>query len=240
MAYVRSAHATAHLAPLGGLVLSLCIGPPIAQGQDRGLPPENIPAPHDTLARSVGALRPGDVLKIAVYRDKEISGDYLIDSRGFLQMPGVGVITAAGLDPAQVTDRIRQGLIKRGFESPEIAVQPLVRVSVLGEVRTPALLPVEPGTSLIRLLSIAGGPSERADLRRVRVIRDGRVYEVDVGSGLGGSAAGRVVLFSNDVVVVPRRSGWTQENFAFLLGSVSALATVINLIVSLNIQRGRK
>ncbi|GAC1515867.1 MAG: hypothetical protein NVS1B4_08150 [Gemmatimonadaceae bacterium] len=215
-------------------MVALCLTGTLTTAQEKGLPPETIPAPRDTLARSVGALRPGDVLKIAVYRDKEISGDYLIDSRGNLQMPGVGVIAAAGLDPAQVTDRIRQGLMKRGFESPEIAVQPLVRVSVLGEVRTPALLPVEPGTNLIRLLSIAGGPTERADLGRVRVIRDGRVYEVDVGSGLGGSAAGRVVLFSNDVVVVPRRSGWTQENLSLILGSVSAIATVVSLIVTLN------
>jgi hypothetical protein len=35
---------------------------------------------------------------IAVFRDKELSGDYPIDARGYVQTPGLGVIKAAGLD----------------------------------------------------------------------------------------------------------------------------------------------
>ena len=46
------------------------------------------------------------------------------------------------------------------------------------------------------------------DRPRVRVIRDGRVFEVNFGSALEGSAAGRVILYSNDYVMVPRRRGF--------------------------------
>ena len=39
-----------------------------------------------TVARNVGVMRPGDVLDIAVYREREMTGKYLIDSRGVVQI----------------------------------------------------------------------------------------------------------------------------------------------------------
>lgn len=188
---------------------------------------------RDSLSRSVGVLRPGDAVKIAVYRDSELTGEYLIDSRGQLQIPGLGVIQAAGLDPDQLKTSIRQALIQLGTTNPQIAVQPLVRVSVLGEVRNPALYPVDPGISLIQLLTIAGGPTPNANLRRTRVVREGRVFEVDLESALTGSAAGRVVLYSNDVVVVPKKTGFTRETMQFALGLTTTALSIATLIVTL-------
>jgi polysaccharide export outer membrane protein len=193
------------------------------------LPP---PPTRDSVVRNVGVLRSGDALKIVVYRDKELSGEYLIDSRGQVQIPGLGVINAAGLDPTQVKDTLRAALLKRGFTDPEIAVQPLIRVSVLGEVRQPALYPVDPGMSLIQLVTIAGGPTASANLKRTRVVREGRVFEVDLQSALAGSASGRVVLYSNDVVVVPKRTGFTRENLSFILGLTSTAVTIATFIVA--------
>jgi polysaccharide export outer membrane protein len=187
------------------------------------------PTVQDTIARSVGALRPGDVLKIAVFRDKELTGEYPIDARGYVQIPGLGVIKAAGLDPTEVTDRLRLGLIERGFARPEISVQPLIRVSVLGEVRSPNVYPVDPGTSLLQLLTVAGGPTDRARLKDTRVIRDGHAFRVDMDGGLRGSAAGRVVLYSNDVVVVGRKKGFTNENLGLTLTAASLVIAVLNI-----------
>ena len=186
----------------------------------------------DSLSRSVGVLRPGDAVKIAVFRDTELTGEYLIDSRGQLQIPGLGVIQAAGLDPDQLKTSIRQALIQLGTTNPQIAVQPLVRVSVLGEVRAPALYPVDPGISLIQLLTIAGGPTPNANLRRTRVVREGRVFEVDLESALTGSASGRVVLYSNDVVVVPKKTGFTRETLQFVLGLTTTALSIATLIIT--------
>ena len=187
----------------------------------------------DTTAPSVGVMRAGDALRIVVYKEKDLSGEFLIDSRGQLQMPGVGVIQAAGLDPQQIKDRLREAMLQRGLIAPDISVQPLIRVSVLGEVRAPALYPVDPGTSLIQLLTIAGGPTTSANLRQTRVVRQGRVFEVDLQSALVGSAAGRVVLYSNDVIVVPKRSGFTRENVSFVLGLATSALALATFIVTL-------
>lgn len=195
---------------------------------------QNVPPPpppaQDTLpSRRVGVLRPGDLLKIAVFRDKELSGDYPIDARGYVQIPGLGVIKAAGLEPTDVTDRLRLALVERGFARPEISVQPMIRVSVLGEVRSPNVYPVDPGTSLLQLLTVAGGPTERARLKDTRVIRDGQAFRVDMESGLKGSAAGRIVLYSNDVVVVDRKKGLTGENLGLTLTAASLMLTILNI-----------
>ncbi|HUQ82031.1 MAG TPA: polysaccharide biosynthesis/export family protein [Gemmatimonadaceae bacterium] len=206
-------------------VLLVC-APLVVAGAQNPVPP---PAATDTTQRSVGALRPGDVLKIVVFRDKELSGDYPIDARGFVQIPGLGVIKAAGLDPTDVTDRLRLALVERGFARPEISVQPLIRVSVLGEVRSPNIYPVDPGTSLLQLLTVAGGPTDRARLRDTRVIREGRAFRVDMESGLKGSAAGRIVLYSNDVIVVGRRRGLTGENLGYTLSAASLVLAVLNI-----------
>jgi len=194
---------------------------------------QTLPPPRSlsdtTPQRSVGVLRPGDVLKIAVFRDKELSGDYPIDARGYVQIPGLGVIKAAGLEPTDVTDRLKLALVERGFARPEISVQPMIRVSVLGEVRSPNVYPVDPGTSLLQMLTVAGGPTDRARLKDTRVIRDGRAFKVDMDAGLKGSAAGRIVLYSNDVVVVARKKGLTGENLGLTLTAASLVLAILNI-----------
>jgi len=198
----------------------------IAAGAQTPVPP---PRAADTTQRDVGALRPGDALKIVVFRDKELSNEYPIDARGYVQIPGLGVIKAAGLDPTEVTDRLRLALIERGFARPEISVQPLIRVSVLGEVRAPNVYGVDPGTNLLKLLTVAGGPTDRARLKDTRVIRDGQAFKVDMESALNGSAAGRIVLYSNDVIVVGRRKGLTGENLGLTLTVASLALTILNI-----------
>lgn len=184
-------------------------------------------------SRNVGVMRSGDVLDIVVYREREMSGKYLIDSRGIVQIPGLGDIMAAGLTPTEIKQRLSEQLVRRGVASPEIAVSPLIRVSVLGEVRTPGLLPVDPGTTLIQLLTIAGGPTDRANLRRAYVVRETQRFPVDLQSALAGSPTGRVVLYSNDVLVVPRRGGLTRENIGFALTGIGALLSIATLVVTL-------
>jgi len=196
-----------------------------ALGAQTPAPPRTDTVPQ----RSVGALRPGDVLRVVVFRDKELSNEYPIDARGYVQIPGLGVIEAAGLSPTEVTDRLRLALIERGFARPEISVQPLIRVSVLGELRAPNVYPIDPGTSLLQLLTVAGGPTDRAKLKDTRVIRDGKAFRVDMESALNGGAAGRIVLYSNDVVVVSRKRGLTTENLGLTLTVASLVLAILNI-----------
>lgn len=190
--------------------------------------PDSTPA-----GRPGGVLRGGDLLKIVVFRNKELTGDYIIDTQGRLVIPGLGVFTAAGLTPRQVEDGLRQLLACQGIR-PDVSVQAQIRVSVLGEVRNPGVFPVDPGVTLLQLLTAAGGETPRADLSHARVIRQGRNYPVNLQAALSGGSSGSIVLNSNDVLIVPKKSGLTREDASILLGVVSALITVANLVVTIS------
>jgi len=206
------------------LACSLVAAPAVAQDNAT-------PIQLDTAARLTGALRQGDILQLKVYRDSELSGKYVIDAKGEVQIAGLGTIRAAGLTPSQVSERMVEAMRARGFRDPELAISPQIRVSVLGEVRLPQLYTVDPGVSLIQLLTLAGGPADHADLQHTRVIRDGREFIVDLQSALAGSPAGRVGLYSNDVVYIPKRGGLTRENAAFILSLVTTGLTLVTAIL---------
>jgi protein involved in polysaccharide export with SLBB domain len=205
-----------------------------AQAQDSTRAALPAPPVVDTTARPTGALRQGDILNLKVYRDSELSGKFLIDARGDVQIPGLGTIRAAGLTPTEISDRLVDAMRSRGFRDPELAIQPEIRVSVLGQVRLPELYSVDPGVSLIQLLTLAGGPTDVADLRHTRVIRDGREFIIDLQSALSGSPAGRVGLYSNDVVYIPKKGGLTKENVTFIVTIASASLSLLTTILLLS------
>jgi polysaccharide export outer membrane protein len=183
------------------------------------LPPPRV---SDTTGRPTGTLRPGDILLLKVYRDSELSGSYPIEANGSVQIPGLGTIRAAGLRPDQVSEAMVEAMRSKGFREPELAVRPAIRIAVLGQVRIPQLYSIDPGLSLLQVMTLAGGPTDRADLKHTRVIRDGKPYLVDIEAALRGSAAGRVALYSNDVVYVPPKHGLTKENVTFIVSIAGA------------------
>jgi protein involved in polysaccharide export with SLBB domain len=214
------------------LLLAPCLGVRAARAQDTTATAPAQPGGE----RPVGVLRPGDVVRLIVYRQKELDGEYVIDSRGTIQVPGLAAFQLGGLTPMQAMDRVREAFLVRGTREPDFALLPLIRINVLGEVHQPGLMLVDPGTSLLQLIARAGGPTDRADLAKTRVNRQGRIVRVDLQRALEGSASGAVVLNSNDVVFIPRKGGLTRENVGFWLSFAGIFVTVINLVVT--IQRG--
>src|SRR5687767_12958758 len=210
-------------------VLSLAAGLPL-RAQDIPLPP---PPPSDTISRNIGTVRAGDLLAVVVFQHPELSGTYPIDPNGYVNIAGIGSFRVAGLAPSELKARFAREMAPR-ILNPEFTVLVQIRVFVIGEVARAGLHPVEPGTTLLQMLAIAGGPTALADLRHTSVIRDNRRLQVDLESGLAGSAAGSVVLFSNDQVIVDRKRGLlTRENVAFLMGGITAALTLANVIISL-------
>ena len=156
-----------------------------------------------------------------------------------MQIPGLGVLRVAGLTPSGATERLTAALRDRGFRTPEIAVWPEIRISVLGEVRTPGLYSVEPGASLIEVVTLAGGPTPHANLGHTQVVRDRHVRVVDLRQAIGEGPRRRepdsvspiLTLYSNDIVFVPpQRSVFTQENITLAATFLSVVLSAVTLI----------
>lgn len=220
-----------------GLVIVLLVAsvwPAVGRAQQAQ--PCTVPAAADTAAHAAGALRTGDLLKINIFRQKELSGDYIIDPQGRIVIAGLGAVPAAGLTPPQVEDDLKALLACRGYPT-EVSVQAQIRVSVLGAVRAPGLFPVDPATKVLQIITLAGGQTPDADLAHTRIVRNGRSYSLDLGSALAGRPdgdAGGVVLQSGDVVYVPKRSGFSQAEWGLVFSGLATLTSMLTMFVTLS------
>jgi protein involved in polysaccharide export with SLBB domain len=135
-------------------------------------------------------------------------------------------VVVAGLDVPGAESRIREVLA--GLESnPRFVIQPLLRVSVGGEVRQPSLYTLPPETSIAEAVALAGGATERGRMDRVRLFRDGAEFRVDLTEPQGGLA--QAPIRSGDQIFVQRRVSVFRDYIAPAGSITAALASIISL-----------
>ena len=128
-------------------------------------------------------LYAGDGVRIIVWQDISVdrigqidnlnlAGDYLIDGAGNLVIPIVGETRAAGYSAETLAQVIQE---KLAIKTIRIVCLPLMRVTVLGAVNRPGSYLIEPRDSLWELVSLAGGPANNADMKKIMVQRGGRI-----------------------------------------------------------------
>lgn len=172
-----------------------------------------------------GVLRPGDLVKVTVYRQEELSGDFAIQGDGTLAHPLYRGVRVAGRPLSEVQAAVGEN-VARFVANPQFVVQPLLQVAVEGEVGDPKLYQVAPETTLRQAISLAGGPGARGRLDRVRLIRDNTTYMLDLSSELG---SGRVLVHSGDEIFVTRRRDVLREVVQPMASIVAATAALVNL-----------
>lgn len=176
------------------------------------------------------ALRPGDVVKIQVWQHEELSGEFPVDENHNLLFPIMGELNVRGLSVQELRARIRSEL-GRLFTNPYVAIIPLFRVSVLGEVMRPGLYSVDPTLSIYDLVAVAGGPSRYANQRNLRLIRDGELYPIPLtAASIARSTLRELGVRSGDQLLVPRTT-LTREDWVLIL-QMGNLA--VGLLVLLN------
>lgn len=183
-------------------------------------------------SRAAGALvQPGDVFRITVWRNAELSGDVAVGEDGTLQHPVYRAVVAAGVSRRELEVRIREVLL-RYETAPQYVIEPLVRVSVLGEVRTPNVYSVQATTTVAQAVAMAGGTTERARSRAV-LMRDGQRVAVDLREPNSGAAM--LAVRSRDQIVVERAG---RAVLGSTLGVVSAsIAAAASLLIALRAAR---
>lgn len=120
-------------------------------------------------------LAEGDVLKITVYDNPDLTTIERISSAGTMNFPLIGEVKLAGLTISQATKKIAN-LLSDGFiNSPQvnIFVQEYrgSKVFVTGEVKKADGYKYEPGITVLRAITMAGGFSDKASTGRVKIIR---------------------------------------------------------------------
>lgn len=173
-------------------------------------------------------LNPGDQVRIAVWRNPELSGDFTVSANGTLNHPLYREIQVTGIPISAVEDRLR-AFLTRYTTNPQFVVQPLVKVVVSGEVRSPNLLSVPPETTVAQAVVLAGGPTQNSKLDRVRLLRQGQEITLNLNSADTQAAA--LQIKSGDQIIVPARSQIFRDIIGPIMSSIGAIAAVTNIIL---------
>jgi len=104
-------------------------------------------------------LAPGDRITVTVFGQPDLSGEFLIDGAGNIQMPLVGAVAVgqSTMDVCQqrLTDRLSEGVLNNPRVS--VRVSEFRPVHVLGDVRVPGSYPFRFGMSALGAIALAGG-----------------------------------------------------------------------------------
>jgi polysaccharide biosynthesis/export protein len=139
----------------------------LAQAQVRppATPPASAPAgPAVSAVDSSYVLGPGDVVDIGLVGRGDFSGRARVGSDGTILLPLIGSIKAADRTVIELGDDVRQALIKGGFYADPVVRAEVIGISsryvtVLGNVGSPWLVPLDRSYRLSEILARVGGRS---------------------------------------------------------------------------------
>ena len=170
-------NATFHRA---GLWLAV-LGTAVAGCTGSSAPP--LPASMTAPVGQIYRLGLGDKLRVNVYGEPSLSGEYQVSGNGAVTMPLIGDVKAVGLTAreleAALTNRYAAGYLR----SPKISVEvyDFRPYFIVGEIQKPGRSPSVEGQTLLGAIATAGGYTYRANKTRVFIRRQGdsTEYQVD-------------------------------------------------------------
>jgi polysaccharide export outer membrane protein len=169
--------------------------------------------------------QPGDRVWLHVWREQKLSDTVMVDERGEVMLPKIGIVKASALTIGEFRDSVRTRFAEYFRDAPvELVV--LRRVAVNGEVTKPNVYYVDVTTTLRDVIAKAGGITEAGNAKKVTIVRGGQRIAVPNWQQDRSASSD---LRSGDQVVVGRRS-WLAMN---ALPALSVTTVVASLIISL-------
>jgi polysaccharide export outer membrane protein len=146
-------------------------------------------------------LGPNDRVRLKVYGEGDITGEYEVDSNGYVSIPLAGHVKAAGLTTRQLEKAIVSALSKGIVRDPRVNVEvALYRpYYILGEVKKSGEYPYRLGLTVMDAVASAGGFTYRANENKVYLRRSGgtaeEIYPLDAP----------ILIFPGDNIRIPER-----------------------------------
>lgn len=171
-------------------------------------------------------VRPGDVLQIQVWPDKDLGGEFPIEETGLVYLPVLGAVPVGGRGIVDIRSELR-ARYGQSMKDPVIVVVPLVRISVIGAVARPGVYMVPPTESAVDVILRAGGFNELADQERIEIVRGGQSIAVHTDQAIRALPGASLALQSNDWILVPaRKRGFSASSLNVVLQVVSLGAII--------------
>ncbi len=214
------ADALALIASLLVMIVVASEAPAFAQTRTPSSQPQPAPpaAPPPAVVRPAGVAVPGnyvigtdDLLGIVYWRDKEMSTDARVRPDGRISIPLINEVQAAGLTPEELQKKITEESAKYIEDaSITIVVREILslRVFITGEVNKPGPYPITSVTTVMQLISLAGGLREYANSKNIMIMRKEGDKQTSLKFNYKEVAAGKnlkqnIDLKPGDTVIVP-------------------------------------
>ena len=172
-------------------------------------------------AQSANSLLPGDLIRVQIWREEDLSGDFQLDEDGVVVLPLLGAKSVTGISP----DHLRDQLTKEYGDylvNTAVNVTLLRRIAVLGEVRVPGVYTIDATNSVADVIARAQGVTPEGDAEKIDLVRGGRTLRTTL---TGTEILQEADIRSGDQIIVGRRS-WLSRNFSSLVGAASLLANI--------------
>jgi polysaccharide export outer membrane protein len=155
-------------------------------------------------------MGPEDVLRISVWENRELTLDLVVRPDGKISMPLIQDVVAEGQTAAELANTIHQRLLTF-LKEPQVSVIVLQvnapKYYVMGNVTRPGTYPLRTETSILQALSLAGGFTQFASPRNIKLIRNTggkqEVRKVNYNNVIDETGEGNYILRSGDTLVVP-------------------------------------
>lgn len=146
-------------------------------------------------------LGPSDRVRLKVYGEADITGDYEIDSNGILSIPLAGQVNAAGLTTRELEKAVVKALSKGLLRDPRVNVEVATYrpFYILGEVKRSGEYPYKAGLTVLDAVASAGGYTYRANESKVFIRR--KSSRVEEAYALDSP----ILVYPGDNVRIPER-----------------------------------
>ncbi|KKC27770.1 polysaccharide biosynthesis/export family protein [Sphingomonas sp. SRS2] len=147
------------------LLLSIGLHVPASADTEPAIPP--------TAEAPAYILGTGDKVRISVFGEPKLDGEYVVSSTGVVSFPLIGNIPARGQTVEAMQEDIRSKLAAGYLKDPRVAAEVLNYrpFYILGEINKPGEYPFVNGITVQQAVAMAGGFSYRANTRRVFIKR---------------------------------------------------------------------
>ncbi|RJP20364.1 MAG: hypothetical protein C4529_09585 [Deltaproteobacteria bacterium] len=155
-------------------------------------------------------MGPEDVLRISVWENKDLTLDLVVRPDGKISMPLIQDVVAEGRTAVELANTIHDRLLTF-IKEPQVSVIVLQvnapKYFVIGNVLKPGTYSLRSETSVLQALALAGGFTQFASTRSIKLIRNDAgkqvVRKVNYNDMIDDAGEGNYLLKSGDTIVVP-------------------------------------
>jgi polysaccharide export outer membrane protein len=177
-------------------------------------------------------LNPGDGVRITFLNIQDaITGDYYIQQDGNIQLPFIGLVKTTNIDYKTFKKTIFNKYAEL-YKEPALTIQPLFKINILGEVRTPGYYYVTDIETITGILALASGVTGSAATGEIYIIRGNEEILLDTYELVeSNKTAYDIGLQSGDRIFIPRSFWADAGQYGIILSGLAVLTTLLVVLI---------